>query len=136
MLGNGFNSESSGKPGRETDMDTSFTIKPRPGVEKFPRDPLPGRKTVNTELDAAKAVAAVGDGDNEPRERRQEHAPHDLIADPETREVINRENDVSAQSVTREHPDQALARLRAYRPAAAEPDHPSPAGETHANIKA
>jgi len=116
-------------------MDTSFTIKPRPGVEKFTRDPLPARKAADTEPGAGKSVAAIGDGQTEPRERRQEHAPHDLIADPESREVINRENDVRAQSAEREHPDQALLRYRAYRPAKSESDNTAPA-EPHANIKA
>jgi hypothetical protein len=116
-------------------MDTSFTIKPRPGVQKFTRDPLPARQAVATELDAAQAVAATGDNGSEQRERRHEHVPHDLIADPESREVINRENDVRAQSVEREHPDQALARLRAYRPAVSENEQ-APGTEPHANIKA
>jgi hypothetical protein len=49
--------------------------------------------------------------------------------------VINRENDVRAQSASREHPDQALLRLRAYRPARIESDITS-AAEPHANIKA
>ena len=64
-----------------------------------------------------KTVAATGDGGNEQRERRPDHCPHDVVADPESREVINRENDVRAQSAEREHPDQALLRYRAYRPA-------------------
>ncbi len=113
-------------------MDGSFTIKPNVPVPKFtPRDRSPARP-VATELDAAKTVAATGDG-AEQRERRHEHAPHDVIADPESREVINRENDVRAHA-ERDHPDQALLRLRAYRPRI-EPEHPSPA-EPHANIKA
>ena len=116
-------------------MDTSFTIKPRPGVQKFTRDPLPARQAVATELAATKAVAATGDNDSEQRERPHDHVPHDLIADPESREVINRENDIRAQSAEREHPDQALARLRAYRSAAAEPEQTT-VTEPHANFMA
>ena len=117
-------------------MDGSFTIKPNTAVPKFAaRDRSPTRP-VETELDADKTVAAIGDGANEQRERRQEHAPHDVVADPESREVINRENDVRAQSVEREHPDQALLRNRAYRPALSESDNNTPPAEPHANIKA
>lgn len=113
-------------------MDGSFTIKPNAPVAKFtPRDRSPARP-IATELDAAKTVAATGDG-AEQRERRQEHAPHDVIVDPESREVINRENDVRAYA-EREHPDQALLRYRAYRPATGESD--STSTEPHANIKA
>jgi hypothetical protein len=117
-------------------MDGSFTIKPNTAVPKFAaRDRAPTRP-VETELDADKTVAATGDGANEQRERRQEHAPHDVVVDPESREVINRENDVRAQSVEREHPDQALLRYRAYRPAHGESDNNTPPAEPHANIKA
>ena len=117
-------------------MDGSFTIKPNTAVPKFAaRDRSPTRP-VETELDADKAVAATGDGAHEQRERRQEHAPHDVVVDPESREVINRENDVSVQSVEREHPDQALLRNRAYRPALSESDNNIPPAEPHANIKA
>ena len=35
---------------------------------------------------------------NEQREQRPDHARHDVVVDPESREVINRENDVRAQS--------------------------------------
>ena len=117
-------------------MDGSFTIKPNAGVHKFaPRDRSPVR-SIETELDAAKAVTAISDGTGEQREPRQEHTPHDMIVDPESREVINRENDVRVQSAAREHPDQALLRYRAYRPARAESDNNTPAPEPHANIKA
>jgi hypothetical protein len=114
----------------------SFTIKPRVGVQKFtPRDP---RQAAPTELPASKVVAAVDNGDAEQREKPHDHAPPDVIVDPEARNVINRENDIRNQA-DREHPDQALLRLRAYRPAAAaarpESDPPAPS-EPHANIKA
>src|SRR4051812_47880272 len=116
-------------------MDSSFTIKPNAAVPKFtPRDRSPARP-IATELDAAKTVTATGDGGNDQREPRQDHPPHDVVADPESREVINRENDVRAQSDAREHPDQALLRYRAYRPARSESDKPAPT-EPHANIKA
>lgn len=116
-------------------MDSSFTIKPNAAVAKFtPRERQPSREPVATELDSAKTVAAVSDG-GEQRERPHDHLPHDVVADPESREVINRENDIRAHAGEREHPDQALLRYRAYRPAAAAPEQPAPA-EPHANIKA
>jgi len=119
---------------RETDMDGSFPIKPNTPVARFTsrdRSAAP----VETEVDPAKAVTAVNDGSNEQRERRGDHVPHDVVADPESREVINRENDVRAQSAEREHPDQALLRYRAYRPVKSESDNTAPI-EPHANIKA
>ena len=111
-------------------MDGSFPIKPNAAVPKFTsRDRSPARP-VETELDAAKSVTAAGDGGNEQRERRPDHAPHDVVVDPESREVINRENDVRAQSAEREHPDQALLRYRAYRPARSESDNTPPPSPT------
>ena len=59
----------------------------------------------------------------------------DVVVDPESREVINRENDVRAHAHEREHPDQALLRYRAYRPARSESDN-TVSIEPHANIKA
>jgi hypothetical protein len=120
---------------RETDMDGSFTIKPNTPVAKFTSRDRSAARPVETELDAAKAVSTANDSGNEQRERRGDHMPQDVVADPESREVINRENDVRAQSGEREHPDQALLRYRAYRPAKSESDNTSPA-EPHANIKA
>ena len=113
----------------------SFTIKPRVGVQKFTsRDP---RQASETELEASKAVTARDhtDSDAEQREKPHDHAPTDVIADPETRNVINRENDIRNQADNREHPDQALLRLRAYRPARSETAPPA-ANEPHPNIKA
>ena len=50
-------------------MDSSFTIKPRPGVSpraNVSRDPVTVRETVDTEIDPAKAVAATTDGSPPP----------------------------------------------------------------------
>jgi hypothetical protein len=126
-------------------MDSSFTIKPSAGVQKThaPRDPVAVREAVETDLDAARSVAATGDSGGQQRDPRQDPhhdphhdlAPHDVVVDPESREVINRENDVRAQAPDRGHPDQALLRQRAYRPALSEAQNP-PADEPHANIKA
>ncbi len=137
MLGSGLYGESRG-----TDMDSNFTIKPRPGLPKAyaPRDPVPVREAVETGFDTAKAVAPTGDGDGgttrrDPRQDwRQDHAPQDVVADPESRDVIYRENDIRTHANEPPHPDQALL-LRAYRPARADTEA-APDGEPHANIKA
>ena len=118
-------------------MDSSFTIRPRVGVQHFTsRDP---RQAPETELSVEKIVAAAsGDhSDTEQREQRHDHAPPDVIADPEARDVIMRENDIRNQAG--EHPDQALLRLRAYRPVQPDttPASPNePQTSIHANIKA
>jgi hypothetical protein len=112
-----------------------FTIRPNAALPKLPQRDRQPASAVKTELDADKAVNAVNDGGSEQHGRRPDHMPHDVVADPESREVINRENDVSAQSAQREHPDQALLRLRAYRPVRSESDTTSPT-DPHANIKA
>jgi hypothetical protein len=118
-------------------MDSSFTIKPRPGAQKpyAPRDPVPVRGAVETDLDGAKAVAAVGDGGTPQRDPRHDHAPQDMVADPESRDVIYRENDVRTHANEAVHPDQALLRLRAYRPPQSDSEG-APDSEPHANIKA
>jgi hypothetical protein len=112
----------------------SFTIKPRPGVQKFTtRDP---RQASATELHVSKTVTAADNRDTSQRDRPHDHAPAEVIVDPEALNVINRENEIRNQADNREHPDQALLRLRAYRPATRpEADPPSP-NEPHANIKA
>ena len=116
-------------------MDSSFTIKPNAAVPKFtPRDRSPTRP-IETELDAEKTVTATSDGGHEHHERHPDHIPHDVGVDPESREVINRENDIRAHTEEREHPDQALLRYRAYRPARSESDNTA-LTEPHANIKA
>lgn len=116
-------------------MDASFTIKPNSAIPKMAsRERQRSREAMATELDSVKTVAATGDG-GEQRERPHDHQPHDVVADPESREVINRENDIRARADESVHPDQALLRYRAYRPAAAPADQPAPS-EPHANIKA
>lgn len=124
-------------------MDSSFTIKPLPGVAKSRalRDPVPVREAIDAEFVDSKTVTAAGDGgakdggrdggkDGEPR---PDHAPHDLVADPNSRDVIYRERDIRAND--RQHPDHALLRLRAYRPVLTEVDLPQ-SDDPHADIQA
>jgi hypothetical protein len=124
-------------------MDSSFTIKPAPGVAKSRalRDPVPVREAVATELASGKTVAAAGDGGGKDGSKhgskhadpRPDHAPQDLVADPNSRDVIYRERDV--RTTEREHPDHALLRLRAYRPVLADSEA-LPADDPHADISA
>jgi len=96
-------------------MDSSFTIKPNAPVPKFTaRDRSPARP-IETELDAAKTVIASGDSGNDQHERHPDHMPHDVVVDPESREVINRENDVRA------HAHQEVSRWSQDRPVTRQP---------------
>src|SRR6476660_1696817 len=79
-------------------MDSSFTITPNAPVAKFTARNRSPARPIETELDAAKTVTATGDGGKEQHERHPDHMPHDVVVDPESREVINRENDVRARN--------------------------------------
>ena len=122
-------------------MDSSFTVKPRPGAHKSyaPRDPVPVREAVETDLSAAKTVTATRDGagkqgqHNKHGDHHPEHAPHDVVVDPTSLDMIYRERDV--RTVGREHPDDALLRQRAYGRKAASGEAP-PAPEPQADIEA
>lgn len=130
-------------------MDSSFTIKPPPGIAQVRavRDPVTVRAAADTDLVGSKTVGSAsgrGDKDDNPKqderhggrdpEARAEHAPQDLVADPNSRDVIYRERDVRASD--REHPDHALMRLRAYRPAILDEEPPPSPDDPHADIKA
>src|SRR5262245_47305273 len=105
-----------------------ISIKP-PAKNLAARDPVTVREAVATDLGRAKPVAAAGDGDARSQDRRQDqrhdqrrgdhpahdHGPTDLLANPESRDLIYRERDVRA--VDHVHTDQALLAQRAYRPA-------------------
>ena len=130
-------------------MDSSFSIKPPPAVAKSRalRDPVPVRSAVDTELIGERTVTATnhngdhrgqqqhGDARQDSRdgEPRPDHAPQDLVADPNSRDVIYRARDV--RSLEREHPDAALMRLRAYRPSIAD-STPASSSDPHADIQA
>ena len=122
-------------------MDSSFTIKPRPGVSpraNVSRDPVKVRETVDTEIDPAKAVAATTDGGT----KQNNNGPHDeasareVVIDPKGREALFNAVDVRTEHAD-QSPNQALMRLRAYRhqPAPSEDLKPSHA-DPHADIEA
>jgi len=129
-------------------MDSSFAIKPPPGVgqSRAVRDPVAVRGAVDTELVGDKTVRASGergdkdhgakqDDNHDPKDgdARPDHAPQDLVADPNSRDVIYRERDVRASGG--EHPDHALLRQRAYRPALSDTEPPT-SDDPHADIRA
>jgi hypothetical protein len=108
------------------------------------------RAAVATELDSTKTVAATGreagQQQRDPREEQmnqeqnkdpaRDQAPHDVVADPASREVIYRERDVRAGN-GQPLSDHALLRQRAYRaPYAASADAPLQPSDPHADIKA
>ncbi len=127
-------------------MDTSLAIKARQPLHKSyaPRDPMPVRGVTAAELDVSKRVAGTAEDAEQDRRREDrgrdpdphqpEHAPHDILDDPESGELILRERE-EAEAADRPHPDQALLRLRAYsRPQ----EGPAPAAkpDEHADIEA
>jgi len=130
-------------------MDSSFSIKPPPAVaqSRALRDPVPVRSAVDTELIGERTVTATnhngdrhgqgqqGDTRQDPKdgEPRSDHPPQDLVADPDSRDVIYRARDV--RSLDRGHPDDALMRLRAYRPNVAEAA-PTSDDDPHADFQA
>jgi hypothetical protein len=119
----------------ETKMDSSFSIKPRPGARKAyaPRDPVPVRGAVETDLDTSRSVAATGDGTGKHGDPRSNHPARELVVDPDNQEKIFRQRDVRASE--REHPDQALQRRRAYASAKPGSETAKP-DENHADIEA
>jgi hypothetical protein len=108
------------------------------------------RGAVATELDTSKTVSAAGrEAGQQQRDPREDHphkdqaakepardqSPHDVVADPASREVIYRERDVRANGG--EHPDHALLRQRAYRlPHTNSTEAPLQPSDPHADFKA
>jgi hypothetical protein len=129
-------------------MDSSFSIKPPPAVSRSRalRDPIPVRSAVDTELNGDRTVTGTHhngdrgghskhDDSHHPKdgETRPDHNVQDLVADPDSRDVIYRARDV--RSLDGEHPDDALMRLRAYRPSIAETSAATD-DDQHADIQA
>jgi hypothetical protein len=122
-------------------MDSSFTIKPRPGVSpraNVSRDPVAVRETIDTELDPAKIVAATTDGGG----KQSNDGPHDeasareVVIDPKGQEVLFGAVDVRAEHAD-QSPNQALMRLRAYRQhQVPKEDQKSADDDPHADIEA
>ena len=128
-------------------MDSSFAIKPRPGVSPRAhpsRDPVAVRETADTDLDPAKIVAATADGGAKQNNNApQDHgAPHDeatareLVVDPKGQEVLFGAVDVRAEHAD-QSPNQALMGLRAYQQHQVPKEEPKPSdADPHADIEA
>jgi hypothetical protein len=130
-------------------MDSSYSIRTQRPVYTA-RDPVAVRGAVATELDTSKTVGAAGrEAGQQQRDPREDHphqdqaakepardqSPHDVVADPASREVIYRERDVRANGG--EHPDHALLRQRAYRlPHTSSTEAPLQPSDPHADFKA
>lgn len=102
-------------------MDTGLTTRPtgNPAQTGYVRpEPAPVRNAVPTQLAPSQAVTAAQTAasarlatDNP---AAQTPETREIILDPASREVIFRVIDVRSGQVTRQVPDQALMRLRAY----------------------
>jgi hypothetical protein len=110
-------------------MDTSLTIKPRDGTGRVGSARA---NIVRTDLAAAQSVAAPV----APEATRHGAAPQDAasrdLVDPQSREVIYRARDERTRK-QRRAPDEALSRMRAYRPDA--PLEPQSDGGPHADLE-
>jgi hypothetical protein len=123
---------------RETDMDSNVTIRPRPGVASRSnalRDPVAVREAIDTELDASKSVAALGDGGTRHGQSGSHQEPRDFVIDPQAQAVLFSAVDVRAEP-TEQSPNQALMAQRAYQRQPAPKETPSSPADPHADIEA
>jgi len=102
-------------------MDTGITVRPNTGavLQDHAATPVAPAEPVATELPAAKTVTPVATRNDLPP------TTHDVIIDPQTREVIYRILDARSRQVIRQVPDEALLRVRAYARALANGETPS-----------
>ena len=104
-------------------MDAGITIRPTPSVvsQDYAATPVAQAEPVATELPAAKTVTPVATRNDLPP------TTHEVLIDPQTREIIYRVIDVRSRQVIRQVPDEALLRVRAYARALASGETPSKA---------
>ena len=116
-------------------MDTAVSISPSAGVVRQDYAPpiaASAQSTATTELPAAKAVTPTASVT--PTRNDIPTTTHEVIIDPQTREVIYRVIDVRSRQVVRQVPDEALLRVRAYARALANGDSPNKA-QTQADLE-
>jgi len=108
-------------------MDTGVTINSGAGVATQGYAPtiVASQDPTATELPASKAVTPVAAAT--PARNDVPTTTHEVLIDPQTREVIYRVIDVRSRQVVRQVPDQALLRMRAYAQALANGDTPNQA---------
>jgi hypothetical protein len=114
-------------------MDSSFTVKPRDSASRVVYDRT---STVRTDLSPTQSVRAP---DVVPPLRNgqgpSDLTPRGVAIDPQSQDVIRRARDEDERRKRQKHSDEALSRMRAYRPSQSEagpdpdPDHP------HADVK-
>lgn len=102
-------------------MDTGLTTRPtgNPAQTGYVRpEPAPVRDAVPTQLAPSQVVTAATNAASTRNDALNTAAQaveaREIILDPASREVIYRVIDVRSGQVTRQVPDQALMRLRAY----------------------
>ena len=110
-------------------MDAGITVKPGAAVVTQNYAPTIAVSTDPnaTELPAAKAVTPSTATTPARNDAQSQSTTHEVIIDPQTREVIYRVIDVRSRAVVRQVPDEALLRIRAYAAALAKGDSPSKA---------
>jgi len=106
-------------------MDSGLTIQPATNVLQTSvtaSAPAQAQRAVESDLSSAKAVQAAQNVEPPRNEaaRAEDLFRHDIIIDPQSREVIFRVIDVRSRQVVRQVPDEALLRLRAYARAIAD----------------
>jgi hypothetical protein len=109
-------------------MDSAITMKPTAGVvtqDYAPSIAASTQSATTTDLPAAKTVTPVTAVS--PARNDTPATTHEVIIDPQTREVIYRVIDVRSRQVVRQVPDEALLRVRAYARALANGDSPNQA---------
>ena len=102
-------------------MDSSFTVKPRDSASRVVYDRT---STVRTDLSPGTKRCA-------PRKRcrrcataraRRICTPRSVAIDPQSQDVIRRARDEDERRKRQKHSDEALSRMRAYRPSQPKPD--------------
>jgi hypothetical protein len=108
-------------------MDAGITVKANAGVvgQSYAPPIAASSDPTATELPAAKVVTPAAAA--APARNDVQSTTHEVIIDPQTREVIYRVIDVRSRQVVRQVPDEALLRVRAYARALASGDSPSKA---------
>jgi hypothetical protein len=106
-------------------MDAWLTIKPATNVLQtsvMQSAPAQVQHAVESDLSPAKSVTAAPNVAPQRNDapRAEDLFRHDIIIDPQSREVIFRVIDVRSRQVVRQVPDEALLRLRAYARAVAD----------------
>jgi hypothetical protein len=105
-------------------MDSGVTIRPAPALATQGYAPSIAASSDSTATDLPAAKAVTPSTAITPPRNDAPTTTHEVIIDPQTREVIYRVIDVSTRQVVRQVPDEALLRTRAYAQALANGESP------------